>query len=77
MTRTEHLERIKKRCESLIEGSLGLHGFEEEIAGWKAMIAAIDGIQKAKEALLKHDLDACELNPVIDSIISAWPEELL
>lgn len=46
-------------------------------AGWKSTLAAIDGLCKAREALLKVDWDACELTPAFDSILAAWPIETL
>lgn len=83
MTRTKHLERIKKKCERLIElYSVELYKPIHAIAGWKATIAAIDVLlsisQSETYADEAHGCDhPSESDYALDSILSAWPEELL
>lgn len=67
MTREEHLKKIVERCELAIESNKLDAGIETSIAGWKSTIAAIDYINQVDW----QDSILC------DSIISAWPEELL
>lgn len=84
MTREEHLKKIVERCELAIESNKLDAGIETSIAGWKSTIAAINSWQKLENncrgwkddngcagAALQH------YHCAIDSIISAWPEELL
>lgn len=92
MTTEEHLQKIKAKCECLLEKSEYIpHYSASAEAGWRATIAAIDGWLS-----LFHDTDAyadgapdasvydklCnEIAAVarvnINHIIAAWPEELL
>ncbi len=86
MTTTEHLQKIKAKCEQLIAiySQPKYSGMELMIAGWKATIAAIDGLSE----LIKHEErfegthigNPVELNyerKIITAILSAWPEEIL
>lgn len=127
MTTSEHLQRIKAKCESLLElaskrtprkwakntykphvaGESVTHSvdgppsdfmyLQEESdatfiascagpaeAGWRATIAAIDGIEAFFCAIAYIDPSSSEeresrIHMVIarDSIVAAWPEELL
>lgn len=91
MTRTEHLKRIKARCKSLISNLSGAPKYAEAIAGWKSTIAAIEGltdIYEDTEGFADGSVDASAFQRqcnstssmaynAINSIISAWPEELL
>jgi len=84
MTTTEHLERIKQKCLQkidLCERNNFKSGCEE--AGWRATIAAIDGIL-AEERLKKvwnervgYYFVSLEIRNIAEAIITAWPEELL
>ncbi len=87
--KTIQLQKIKSKCECLIQSSLeNSHGprTEASIAAWKSTIAAIDGFQKlqcynAPMEVLNPSMTMVasytEANESIKSIISAWPEELL
>ena len=76
MTKTEHLQRIRARCEELIGAYLFEHEPDARVAGWRATIAAIDGLHRLinlGEGTVDYDI-ACQTR---DSIIATWPEELL
>jgi hypothetical protein len=74
MTKTEHLQRIRARCEELIDAYLFEHKESDaRVAGWRATIAAIDGLLPFIGAW-GHYHDAAKAT---DAIIAAWPEELL
>lgn len=71
MTRTEHLERIKRRCEELIRSYQDFDSRGSQVAGWKSTIAAIETLNKIT-MLSKQNWEQ-----LADQIISAWPESLL
>jgi len=73
MTREEHLKKIVERCELAIESNKLDAGIETSIAGWKSTIAAIAMLL----ALDRYVLPGSNAGDLRDSIISAWPEELL
>ncbi len=100
MTRTEHLERIKARCEMMLSMYADSGICKEEVAAWKSTIAAIDCLSKQcckscdSSGVINHggsgegeeNLEYCPNNcqgifyesaQALDSIISAWLEELL
>jgi len=78
MTTTEHLEKIKAKCEANIVTDAKLahvlsHDVDQvflasAIAGWRSTIAAIDLLRDMGE----HDAEMLSAN-----IITDWPEELL
>jgi hypothetical protein len=66
MTQQEHLQRIRQRCVELLE----IPGWPKyQVAGWKSTIAAIDGLYSMPPLDIR--------GRVLNSIIAAWPEELL
>ena len=70
MTPTEKLERIKAKCQWLVENSVDQPMAE---AGWRATIAAVD-ILKALDGWNGIDMSGLD---VTQNILAAWPEELL
>lgn len=83
MTREEHLKKIVERCEKLIEANSKFYRVESEIAGWKSTIAAIEGFRSIGwdesdgEIHSDNSHNGRRAAKALDSIISAWPEELL
>lgn len=71
MNTTEHLEKIKAKCEARITKELTYPPLMQDktaIAGWRSTIAAIDLLRDMGE----HDAEMLSAN-----IITDWPEELL
>jgi len=73
---TEHLQRIKAKCEQLLELYSQARPEGQTIsfseAGWLSTIAAID-------LVLEMEAQGCSFRyfPTVETIIAAWPEELL
>jgi hypothetical protein len=90
MNKQEHLEKIKQKCQELIESYKGIDGHKLAESGWRSTIAAIDYTVR-----LKNDIDAGWKNmcirmqikdyeqerdvwpEIVTQIIAAWPEDLL
>lgn len=80
MNTTEHLEKIKAKCQSLVSiyDNAEPHTPLPAVAGWRSTIAAIEWM---------HDPACCDAdcrggmpeiaNELTRDIIAAWPEELL
>jgi hypothetical protein len=79
MTQQEHLNRIRARCVELLSiwdnkrdhnplynATCG----KEAEAGWRATVAAIDGIEEMDETTHLHSF-------ITSNIIASWPTELL
>ena len=93
MTTIEHLQRIKAKCERLLaayasehearKNYLAIIGSTEVIkttaaeAGWRSTIAAIDLFLFNDERLSYGYAPSKQERQIIQSILSAWPEELL
>jgi len=81
MTTTEHLEKIKAKCQERIDICEGRLIYAE--AGWKSTIAAIEGLQKMYGLLGEPGIsiaDAAirfECNVIRDAILASWPESTL
>ena len=82
MNTTEHIEKIKAKCEARITTELTRPTLLQDktaIAGWRSTIAAIEGLQKlalATELYPGHG-GSPEVLYHLNSIIATWPEELL
>lgn len=74
MTTTEHLQRIKAKCESMLtlDRSQETHSRRDDLseAGWRSTIAAIDGLEEMDGTTHLYKF-------IVTNILSAWPEELL
>jgi hypothetical protein len=76
MTTQEHLQSIRAKCVELI--SVWEHAgvqVSATVSGWRATIAAIDAVpvtcRGANASLTSRE------SLLIDTILAAWPEELL
>ncbi len=69
MTTTEHLQKIKAKCEQLIRMWETSSSLTYSVAGWRATIVAIDG--------LLEDSRWIDESVLTTNILAAWPEELL
>lgn len=81
---TEHLNKIKAKCEELLQGDEYIPYFSEPAqAGWRSTIAAIDDILTVDQDLtpevqkITTEMLLYMNGNLVQSIISAWPEELL
>jgi hypothetical protein len=75
MTTAEHLAKIRARCVELssIYDNAEPHSPLPAVAGWRATIAAIDGLNDLE---LSFETDG-KADETLDAILAAWPEDLL
>ena len=73
MTKTEHLQRIRAKCVWELENT-SCAGRAE--AGWTATVKVIDLCDSVMKSPLLAELYGA-IRTVQDTIIAAWPEELI
>jgi hypothetical protein len=81
MTTIEHLNKIKAKCEFMLtlDRSQETHSRRDDLseAGWRSTIAAIDLFLFNDERLSYGYAPSKQERQIVQSILSAWPEELL
>jgi hypothetical protein len=86
MNTQEHLQRIKAKCQELLAIWDGKRDHniiytascgKQAEAGWKATIAAIDGIVDSESSEITHSWAIQYNAATVARICEAWPEELL
>ena len=79
MSPEEHLNRIVAKCRELLAANAGS---DRAKAGWRATIAAIEGLRLIANSETSADPhESCDhptdAQKTLQQIIAAWPEELL
>lgn len=81
MNTQEKIQRIKAKCIEMISAFPPC----ESVAGWQSTVAAIESIMLLlprseygwTQSYIRENDHAQELEHLADTIIAAWPEELL